>query len=150
MGGVGASGHRLVTGYRDGVSSAVSTPAPETPSLSVADRRVRRLLLIPDPAGGSIAGAQNAFSRSIAISAVRCLLTYVVLPLLGPVLGVSDSVGPWLGLALSLVSMTAIVFAVRRLFAANHRWRWGYTAFGGAVFVLLIVQSAIDIGSLVR
>jgi hypothetical protein len=133
------------------MSQAVTTPpAPVAPALSPADRRVRQVLRIPDAeTTGSLTGAQNAFSRSIAVSAVRCLLTYVTLPLLGPVLGVSGTVGPWLGLTLGLISMIAIVAAVRRLFAANHRWRWGYTVFGGAVFVLLIVQGAIDISSLV-
>ncbi|MGH9026167.1 MAG: hypothetical protein ACRDWD_08640 [Acidimicrobiia bacterium] len=131
------------------MSQAVTTPTAEPVALSEADLRVRRFLRIPDPATGSITGAQSAFSRSILISAVRCLLTYVVIPLLGPILGVSGAVGPWLGLTLGLVSMTAIVLAVRRLFAANHRWRWGYLAFGGSVFVLLIVQAAIDISSLV-
>jgi hypothetical protein len=130
------------------MSQAVT--APEAPPLSPADRRVRQFLRIPDPgATGSITGAQNAFSRSILISAVRCLLTYVAIPLLGPILGVSGAVGPWLGLTLGLISMVAIVFAVRRLFAANVGWRWGYLAFGGAVFVLLIVQAAIDISDLV-
>ena len=132
------------------MSQAVTSPAPEAPPLSPADRRVRQVLRIPEPeVTGDLTGAQNAFSSSIAISAVRCLLTYVLIPLLGPVLGVTGSVGPWLGITLGLVSMIAIVFAVRRLFAANHRWRWGYLAFGGAVFVLLIVQAAIDISSLV-
>ena len=132
------------------MSQAVTTPAPEAPPLSPADRRVRQVLRIPEPeVTGDLTGAQNAFSSSIAISAVRCLLTYVLIPLLGPVLGVTGSVGPWLGITLGLVSMIAIVFAVRRLFAANHRWRWGYLAFGGAVFVLLIVQGAIDISTLV-
>jgi hypothetical protein len=132
------------------MSQAVTTPAAEPVALSDADLRVRRFLRIPDPVvTGSITGAQNAFSRSILISAVRCLLTYVAIPLLGPVLGWSGRVGPWLGLTLGLVSMTAIVLAVRRLFAANHRWRWGYLGFGGAVFVLLIVQATIDISTLV-
>jgi hypothetical protein len=132
------------------MSQAVTTTTAEPVALSDADLRVRRLLRIPDPAAsGSLTGAQNAFSGSILISAVRCLLTYVAIPLIGPVLGWSGRVGPWLGLTLGLVSMTAIVLAVRRLFAANHRWRWGYLGFGGAVFVLLIVQAAIDINTLV-
>jgi hypothetical protein len=93
--------------------------------------------------------AQRAFSRSIWISASRCLLTYVLLPILGPLLGLSGAVGPVLGLALGAVSMVAIVFATRRFFAADHRWRWAYAAIGGAVFVLLIIQAVIDVVALV-
>ena len=110
---------------------------------------MRRLLRLPAGAPpASQAAAQQAFSRSVWISATRCLLTYIVLPILGPVVGFSGRVGPVLGLAVGAVSMVAIVASVRRFFAADHRWRWRYTALGGSILGLLVVQSAIDIGDL--
>jgi hypothetical protein len=133
------------------MDSSVTAPiAAPTPVLSPADRRMRRLLRLPeDGPRVSIMDAQNAFSRSIAISATRCLLTYVLLPLLGPVLGLSGALGPILGITLSLVSMVAIVAATRRFFAADHKWRWGYTVIGGGIFVLVAVQLVIDVGHLI-
>lgn len=122
---------------------------PTLPARSGGDRRMRRLLRLPE--GGrraSAVEAQNAFSRSVLISAIRCLLTYVILPLLGPLGGLSGGVGPVLGLALGAVSMVAIVAATRRFFAADHRWRWRYTAIGGAIVVLLAVQAIIDVVAL--
>ncbi len=117
---------------------------------SPADRRMRKLLRLPDDAPAvSLVAAQNAFSKSIFISAVRCLITYVALPLLAPIVDLSGAVGPILGLVLGAVSMTAIVFSTRRFFAADHRWRWRYAAIGGAIFVLLIVGAIFDIASLV-
>ena len=94
------------------------------------------------------AAAQRAFSRSVWISASRCLLTYIVLPILGPVVGFSGRVGPVLGLVVGAVSRVAVVASIRRFFAADHRWRWHYTAIGGSVLSLLTVQSAIDIAEL--
>jgi hypothetical protein len=127
------------------VDSVLSVPVR-----SAADRRARRLLRLPEDAPRvSIMDAQRAFSRSIWISASRCLLTYVFLPILGPLLGLSGAVGPVFGLVLGAVSMVAIVFATRRFFAADHRWRWAYAGIGGAVFVLLIIQAVVDVVALV-
>jgi hypothetical protein len=109
-------------------------------------RRVLRLP--PDGPRPSRAAAQQAFSRSVWISAARCLLTYIVLPVLGPIVGFSGRVGPVLGLAVGAVSMVAIVASIRRFFAADHRWRWRYTALGSSILGLLAVQSVIDIGEL--
>ncbi|MGH8985193.1 MAG: hypothetical protein ACRDY6_15120 [Acidimicrobiia bacterium] len=132
------------------MTSAPSLPVGQAPpTRSIAERRVRRLLRIPDDgARVSILDAQSAFGKSIAISATRCLITYVALPVLGPLVDLSGAVGPVLGLVLGLVSMVAIVVAARRLFAAEHRWRWGYLVIGGGIFVLLIVQGVVDVVAL--
>ena len=110
---------------------------------------MRRVLRLPgDVPRASRAAAQQAFSRSVWISAARCLLTYIVLPVLGPIVGFSGRVGPVLGLAVGTVSMVAIVVSIRRFFAADHRWRWRYTAIGGSILVLLVVQAVLDISDL--
>lgn len=111
---------------------------------------MRRVLRLPEESPrASRAAAQQAFSRSVWISAARCLLTYIILPILGPIVGFSGRVGPVLGLAVGAVSMVAIVASIRRFFASDHRWRWRYTAIGGSILVLLVVQTIIDIGELV-
>lgn len=89
------------------------------------------------------------FGASILLSTVRCLLTYVVLPILKPVVDLSGGVGPVLGLLLGAVSALAIVFSMRRFVAARHRWRWGYIAIGTGILVLLTVQAVGDISALV-
>ena len=116
---------------------------------SPADVLMRRLLRLPasGPRGSEVA-ARNAFSASILVSTVRCLLTYIVLPVLGPVLGLSGAVGPVLGLTVGMVSAAAVVVSMRRFWAADHRWRWGYTAVGGGILVLLAVQAVGDVASL--
>ena len=93
--------------------------------------------------------AQNAFGRSMLISATRCLLTYVVLPLLRPVVDLSAAIGPAFGILLSLVSMVAIGFSLRRFFATGHRLRWAYAVVGGGIFVLVAAQAVIDLARLI-
>jgi hypothetical protein len=120
-----------------------------TPTRSKSDRRARCVLgLDPDAPKSSLFGAHGAFSKSIAISATRCLITYIMLPLMAPIVDLSGGVGPFVGLALSIVSITAIFFATRRFFAADHKYRWGYAAIGGGIVILLVVQGVIDLVAL--
>jgi hypothetical protein len=115
--------------------------------ISAADAFMRRLLRVPDTASPGSA-AESVFGASLLVSTIRCLLTYVVLPILKPVVDLSGGVGPVLGLVLGAVSATAIVFSMRRFVAARHRWRWGYIAVGTAILVLLIVQAYGDVRAL--
>ncbi len=113
------------------------------------DRRARRLLrLDPDGQRGTLRGANEAASRSLLISATRCIITYVLLPILGPAVGLTGVAGPILGLLLSAVSIVAIVYAARRFFDGDHRMRWPYAFVGSGIIVLLLIQSAIDVVSL--
>lgn len=119
------------------------------PSRSGADRAMRRLLRLPvDAPKASLLDGQSAFSTSIAISATRCLITYVLLPVLRPIIDLSGGVGPALGLFVGVVSMAAITYSMRRFFAADHKYRWHYAAIGGAIFGLLIVQTVVDVEAL--
>jgi len=110
---------------------------------------MRCVLCLPsDGEKASITGAENAFSKSVAISAIRCTITYLVLPILKPIVDLSGGVGPWLGLIIGAVSMIAIVFSIRRFFAADHRYRWPYAVIGSSILILLIYQGFADIRTL--
>ncbi|HEX2273323.1 MAG TPA: hypothetical protein VHG90_05580 [Acidimicrobiales bacterium] len=112
-----------------------------------ADAFMRRLLRVRT-GEASPRSAENVFGASIVLSTVRCLLTYVVLPLLKPVVDLSGGVGPALGLFIGTVSAVAIVASMRRFWAADHRLRWGYSVIGGGILVLLVVQAVGDVASL--
>jgi len=128
---------------------STTIPAAATvanPRRSEADRAMRRLLFLPvDAPKASLLDGQGAFSTSIAISAARCLITYVLLPVLRPLVDLSGGVGPALGLVVGFVSMVAISYSMRRFFAADHKYRWYYAAIGGAIFALLVVQTVVDL-----
>ncbi|MGY9072744.1 MAG: hypothetical protein ACKVHU_07335 [Acidimicrobiales bacterium] len=92
--------------------------------------------------------AQRGFSTSIIVSAVRCTLTYVVLPFLTPFIGFLDSVGPVLGLIIGAVAIVANVFSIRRFWRAQHPWRKPITVLHVGMIVLLsflMVEDLIDV-----
>ena len=91
------------------------------------------------------AAAQRAFSTSMLVSATRCLLTYIGLPFVAPLLGIAKNVGPGLGIAIGLVAIGSNVLTIRRFHAARHRWRWAYTAISLSVIGLLLVLMGQDI-----
>lgn len=136
------------SGVRRRSVGAMQTSGTAGPAqVPAADAFMLRLLRVQTGAATS-RSAENVFGTSILLSTVRCLLTYVVLPLLKPVVDLSGGVGPALGLVIGSVSAVAIVASMRRFWAAGHRWRWAYTAVGGAILVLLTVQAVGDVVTL--
>lgn len=112
---------------------------------------MRRLLLISDtPRPVRERDVQRMFSTGILLSALRCLLSYVVLPLLGPILGVTGGVGPAIGLPLAVVALYFDIIGVRRFFVANHRSRWPMAFVYFAVMGLVVALMVIDVADLVR
>ena len=124
----------------------VSAPPVERPP---ADQAVRRLLRIPERRPGERKpDVHKAFSRSILISATRCVLTYIVLPFLAPAFGFAKGVAPWIGIPLAGVAIFFNILSIRRFWAADHKWRWGYTAIGLSVIGLLVVLMVKDVADL--
>ncbi|MET0728943.1 MAG: hypothetical protein ABWZ76_11670 [Acidimicrobiales bacterium] len=113
---------------------------------SPADLRMRRLLALPlDAPKASEASARSLVERSLLISMVRCLLTYVVLPFAAPLLGLGLGVTPVVGIVVGLVAIGANVASVRRFWRADHRYRWPYTALASVIVVLLVWLIVADI-----
>ena len=129
-------------------ASVVTTPAAPV-QRPPADEFVRRLLRIPaDRAKGTRKDANKAFSTSIVVSAVRCILTYLVLPFVAPVLGIAKDVGPWVGIPIGVVAIVCNVLSMRRFWAADHKWRWAYTGIATVVIAFLLVLMASDVAEL--
>ncbi|HKH88946.1 MAG TPA: hypothetical protein VKA05_08980 [Acidimicrobiales bacterium] len=113
---------------------------------SAADVAMRRLLRVPDtrPGPRADAAAQRMFSASILISATRCLLGYVVFPVLAPALGAAAGWTPIVGIPLGFVALFFDVKGIRRFFVADHRWRWPIAALYLAVMVLVVILLVRD------
>ena len=121
-----------------------------TPQRSRPDQFVRTMLRIPERSPGvSVQSAHAAFQRSMAISALRCSLTYLVFPFLIPVIGFTAGVGPALGVLIGVIAMGCDVFTVRRFFAVDHRWRWQFSIVVVAVMAFLSVLIVEDISQLI-
>jgi hypothetical protein len=107
---------------------------------------MRRLLRLPlDAPKATEASARALVERSLLISMVRCLLTYIVLPFVAPALGVGLGVAPVVGISVGLVAIVANVASVRRFWRADHRYRWHYTALASVIVVLLAWLIVVDV-----
>ena len=115
----------------------------------VADARMRGLLRVPDrPAPGAEDRVYRMFSTSMLLSAGRCLLTYVLVPVVAPIVGAVTSVGAVVGIPLGLLALFFDVRGLRNFWVVRHRWRWPITALYGCVMVLVVVLVARDIAHL--
>ena len=127
----------------------VITPAASPVERPAADQFMRRLLRIPaDRPKGTRKDANKAFSTSILVSAVRCILTYILLPFVAPVLGIAKDVGPWVGIPIGIAAIVCNVLSMRRFWAADHKWRWAYTGIATVVIGFLLVLMASDAAEL--
>ncbi len=121
------------------------------PERSKADLTMRRLLRVPDDrAPIDESETHRIFSASIFLSALRCLLSYIVLPVLLPAIGLARGVGPAIGIPIGLLALTFDYLGIRRFWLADHRHRWAFTALyavvGAMVFTLLVVDIVDVVG----
>jgi hypothetical protein len=142
-----AGAHTTATASVEPVDQTVQIPPAAVPlGGSAADRHMRRLLRLPVAgATATEASARSALERSLLVSTVRCLLTYVVLPFLAPVLGVAAGVAPAVGLVVGVVAIYFNVASIRRFWRADHRYRWHYTALSAVVIALLAWLVVLDL-----
>ena len=107
---------------------------------------MRRRLRVPERrAALSEDSAHGIFSVSILLSALRCLLTYIILPVLAPILGAAKGVGPGIGIPLAVVALVFDVRGIRRFWLADHHLRWQMT---GVYLVVMAFVVALLIGNL--
>jgi hypothetical protein len=139
--------------------AAVSTHAedlavPTTPDRTeaarpAADRFVRRLLRVEGPTEkGAIFGAQRAMTQSILVSAVRCTITYLLVPILTPIVGMLDVFAAPVSLVLCVVAVVTSTRSLRRFWMADHAKRWHYTALVLVVWAFLAVALVRDVTQL--
>jgi hypothetical protein len=124
----------------------VSPPTVPAAGWSPGDLRMRRVLRLPtDAPKASEISARQLVEKSLLISMVRCLLTYVVLPFAAPIFGFATGVTPVVGLMVGLVAIVANVASVRRFWRADHRYRWHYTALAAVIVTALVWLVVADL-----
>ena len=110
---------------------------------------MRRLLRVEgDPEPGAILGAQRAMTNSILVSAVRCTITYLLVPILTPIVGVLDLVDAPLSLALCGLAFVMSSRSLRRFWRADHSKRWHYTGLVVVVWCFLAVAVIRDVSQI--
>ena len=126
------------------------------PLLVMATRRLASRVMadaaITQDTAGSEPGngaPEKVFSKSVVISGIRCVLTYVIFPFVFPLIGITTRVGAVVGIALGVIAIAFNVFSIRRFFAADHPYKWWASAMNVGVFVLLIVLFVLDSQTLI-
>jgi hypothetical protein len=129
----------------DQLAVAPRVPVADPPR-SKADGAMRRLLRVPDDkAPIDDSETHRIFSASIFLSALRCLLSYIVLPVVLPAIGLARGVGPAIGIPIGILALTFDYLGVRRFWLADHRQRWAFTALYAAVGTMVLVLLIVDI-----
>lgn len=90
------------------------------------------------------APAERVFSKSVVISGIRCVLTYVIFPFVAPLIGLTSSVGAVVGVLIGVVAIVFNVLSIRRFFKADHPYKWWASAMNVAVIVLLVILFVVD------
>lgn len=134
--------------------AATSTVAPSPEHVGfrsdgVPDRVARRILGVTEVDPRSGAGAHRTFRIAVVISALRCLITYVAIPVIIPVLSLSGWVAGPVGIALCVIAAVNGILSVRRFWRTDHPQRWTYTAFIAVVFVVLTLSTWTETSRLV-
>ena len=107
---------------------------------SVLDRIVRQALLIEDASPR----AMFELKGSLVLSAIRCVLTYAVIPLVVPLIGWAGVLATPLSLVLSLAAIVLAITSLRRVWMADYRHRWPYTGFILLAVSLLVMVVVLD------
>lgn len=86
--------------------------------------------------------AENTFMASMLFAGVRCILEYVVLPFLLPLLNLSDSIAVPLVMGVNIVAFVALIASVRKFYAINYKHKHLYLAVavvGGVVLSIFLI-----------
>lgn len=126
----------------------VGAGEPTRHSASGVDHFMRRLLRLSDAPKLSAADARSAFQKSLAFTACRCVLLYLIFPFVLPPLGVALGVGPVIGIIVGILAMVSIVYSIRRFWRADHSKRWHYTVFGTVIIGFLVYLTIKDFAEL--
>lgn len=115
---------------------------------SRADSIMSRLLFV-SPAADLTANqtrrAENALTLSLMFSGLRCLLQYVLLPFLLPIVGVAADAAVPILLLINLIAMASIFFSLRRFWTIGYKHRWGYLAVALTALTLLLAFTLHDL-----
>lgn len=137
-------------------SSPLAASAPTLPAEApvnsgfrsdrTADRAMRRALGIRTVDRRAGQGAHHAFRISVVISGLRCLITYVAIPVLIPILSLAGWVAAPVGITLCAIAAVNGMISLRRFWRADHSQRWTYTGFISVVFVVLAISTITELG----
>jgi hypothetical protein len=89
--------------------------------------------------------AERAFGLSLAFSGLRCILQYVLLPFVLPLLGIAADAATPIYLIISLLAVVSIVASLRRFWRVRYQYRWQYLAMALVTLAMLAAFIQMDL-----
>lgn len=108
------------------------------------DRTVERLLRVT-PGERTMTqerSAENTFMLSMLFTGIRCVLEYIVLPFMLPLLNLSNTIAVPLVLAVNLVALAAMIHSVRKFWAIDYKHKrafLGVALVGGMILIVFMI-----------
>lgn len=103
----------------------------------------------PTPAGEqAAAGAKRALTVGLAFSAVRCILMYVVLPFILPLIGLTGVFATRADILINVLAIGALGYSVQRFWRINYKHKVAYTVVAAIAFVVLALFILLDLREL--
>jgi ABC-type iron transport system FetAB permease component len=118
------------------------------------ERLIYHLLLLDPPAQpvesveAKAARAERAFGFSLVFSGVRCVLQYVILPFVLPIIGLTSNAAVPLTLAINVVALGSVLYSLRRFWQINYQHKWRYLPIAITATILLSAFIVLDLHAL--
>jgi hypothetical protein len=109
------------------------------------DRTVERILRVTPVESRTVTeerSAENTFMASMLFTGIRCVLEYIVLPFVLPLLNLSNTIAVPLVLAVNVIALTALIHSVRKFWAIDYKHKrafLGVAIVGGAILILFMI-----------
>ncbi len=115
---------------------APATSVPESPAdaQTIKDNDTRR--------------AEGAFSFALVFSGVRCILMYVVMPFILPIIGIAGTGAAYLDLGINTIAIGAIIYSLRRFWAVDYKYKWQYLPVAVVALAILSAFMLLDVQTL--
>ncbi|MCU0495623.1 MAG: hypothetical protein MUD01_28895 [Chloroflexaceae bacterium] len=124
-------------------------------TIDTVDRIFARVLRVtpqPEvalPEHGGVAQADSrasrAFSLSLLISALRCTLQYVILPVVLPLIGVMSDLSLPLVIVLDVVALLLLVRSLRYYWRTRHPRRFDMLPLSGLILLIILGSLGYDL-----
>lgn len=116
---------------------------------------INRLLWVspapaPTPSAKSAERAERAFGASLIFSGVRCILQYVVLPFILPLIGIAADTAVPILLAINVLAAVLIVSSLRRFWQIDYKYKWQYLPVAITALLLLVAFTMYDLNGMTR
>ncbi len=118
-------------------------PQPPAPEVNIAEE-VGEEEVVPATPG------ERAFSISLFISATRCTLQYVLLPIVLPLIGLTTDISLPLVILLDLLAIAMLVRSLRYFWQTRHPRRFDMLPLSGVILFIILFSLGFDLWQLLN